>query len=52
MYTKYNYNSYKSTIKIPYSYVSMYTKYNYTYTSTIFLRVCFFLYCTLIHKNI
>ena len=48
MYTKYNYAykstiSYKTAIKISYSYIIMYTKYNYTYKSTIVVRVQFFI---------
>ena len=48
MYTEYNYAykstiSYKSAIKISYSYISMYTKCYYTYKSTIVIRVQFFI---------
>ena len=46
MYTEYNYAynstfSYKSAIKISYSYISMYTKCNYTYKKKIVIRVQF-----------
>ena len=46
MYTNYNYAykstiSYKTAIKISYSYISMYTKYNYTYKSISVIRVQF-----------
>ena len=46
MYTKYNYAykstiSYKTTIKITYSYTSMYTKYNHMYMSTVLIGVQF-----------
>ena len=46
MYTNYNYAykstiSYRTAIKISYSYISMYTKYNYTYKSTSVIRVQF-----------
>ena len=44
MYTKYSHAykstiSYKTAIKISYSYISMYTKYNYTYKSANVIRV-------------
>ena len=40
MYIKYNYKTAHS-YKISYSYISMYTKYNYMYKSIIIIRVQF-----------